>query len=160
MSRKWQQAGVALVSGVLFGLGLVLGGMTQPRKVIGFLDIGGAWDPSLAFVMLGAVAVHALGYRLIRGRSAPLFAEAFSLPTRRGVDTMLVFGSALFGVGWGLAGYCPGPAIVSLGSGRIDAILFVAAMLLGMVLAAKFERWQAGRRGIQREGVRADPART
>jgi uncharacterized protein len=129
----------ALLAGSLFGVGLVCSGMTDPGKVLGFLDIGGPWNPSLAFVMAGAVGVHFVAYRLIRRRSRPLFAEAFVLPTQRRIDTKLLFGSALFGVGWGLAGYCPGPAIVSLGSGAAQAFVFVGAMLVGLFAGKQIE---------------------
>ncbi len=143
MSRVWKQGLLGLVAGALFGVGLVLGGMTRPRKVIGFLDFGGDWDPSLACVMLGAVSVHFLGNRLMRGSAAPLFADEFAVPTRRSIDARLVMGAAVFGIGWGLAGYCPGPAIVSLGAGSPGAVVFVAMMLLGMLAAGHAERWSS-----------------
>jgi hypothetical protein len=149
MSRRGQQNAVALVSGVLFGVGLALGGMTQPRKVLGFLDLFGAWDPSLAFVMLGAISVHFAAYRLIRGSAAPLFADEFALPSRRKVDVKLVLGSAVFGVGWGLAGYCPGPAIASLASGSGAVVLFVSTLLLGLFVAGKLEAWRESRASIK-----------
>lgn len=137
MSRRVQHALVALLAGLLFGAGLALGGMTAPLKVIGFLDFGGAWDPSLAFVMASALAVHVLAYRLIRGSAAPLFADEFAVPKLRQLDWRLISGSAVFGIGWGLAGYCPGPAIVSLGAGSGQAFVFVPALLLGMIGADK-----------------------
>jgi uncharacterized membrane protein YedE/YeeE len=143
MTQRTQQLLSALASGLLFGAGLVIGGMTDPRKVIGFLDIGGAWDPSLAFVMLGAVAVHFFAYRWVRGNAAPLFAEQFAIPTLRRIDPRLVAGSALFGIGWGLGGYCPGPGIVSLGAGGRDALVFVVMMMLGMLLVARYEAWKS-----------------
>lgn len=121
----------ALLAGVIFAAGLILSGMTQPAKVIGFLDIGGRWDPSLAFVMGGAVLVHAVAYRLILRRRAPLFEARFHVPSRRDLDLRLIAGAVLFGIGWGLAGYCPGPALVSLTAGW-PALLFVAAMVAGM----------------------------
>ncbi|MGF1469617.1 MAG: DUF6691 family protein [Sandaracinaceae bacterium] len=121
----------AFVSGLLFAIGLVLGGMTQPAKVIGFLDVFGDWDPSLLFVMGGAVAVHFVSMRVILRRSAPLRADRFWLPTRKDLDLPLIAGSALFGVGWGLGGYCPGPGIVALGSGSVTALVFVGGLLLG-----------------------------
>jgi uncharacterized membrane protein YedE/YeeE len=117
--------------------------MTDPSKVIGFLDVAGAWDPSLAFVMLGAVAVHFIAYRWVRGCAAPLFADEFAIPKLRRIDAKLVGGSAAFGAGWGLAGYCPGPGIVSLGAGSWDALVFVVAMLLGMLLGVKYETLHA-----------------
>ena len=124
----------AFISGLIFAIGLVLGGMTQPAKVIAFLDITGKWDPSLAFVMGGAILVYAPLYRLIRRRQAPFFASVFSMPTRLDIDPLLIGGSALFGVGWGLGGFCPGPAVVSLASGSPTVVIFVAAMLAGMYL--------------------------
>jgi uncharacterized membrane protein YedE/YeeE len=107
--------------------------MTQPAKVTAFLDFTGHWDPSLLFVMGGAVMVHAVLYRLIRRRTTPLFASVFSIPARREIDWRLVGGAALFGVGWGMGGFCPGPALTSLASGRMPVILFVASMLAGMM---------------------------
>jgi hypothetical protein len=130
---------VALASGVLFGVGLALSGMTRPEKVRGFLDFFRAWDPSLAFVMGGAVLVHAVAYRLITRCKSPVFAERFALPTRRDLDAKLLGGAALFGVGWGLGGYCPGPGITSLVSGAAPVVAFVAAMLLGIALTARVE---------------------
>jgi hypothetical protein len=127
-----------LVAGLLFGAGLTLSQMVDPAKVQGFLDFGGiasgAWDPSLAFVMAGALAVTAIGYRLAFRRAAPVMAAKFSLPTRNDIDARLVAGAAVFGVGWGLAGYCPGPAIASLAFGNAEALAFVVAMLVGMGL--------------------------
>lgn len=137
MTRRIQHALVALLAGLLFGAGLALGGMTQPRKVIGFLDFGGAWDPSLAFVMASALAIHVLAYRVIRGSAAPLFADEFVVPKLRQLDWRLLSGSAVFGIGWGLAGYCPGPAIVSLGAGSAQALIFIPALFLGMLGADK-----------------------
>ena len=124
----------ALGAGIVFGIGLGLSGMTQPAKVIGFLDIFGAWDPSLMFVMGGAVFVHFALARLIRRRDRPLLDTRFHLPTAARVDIPLVAGSVVFGIGWGLGGYCPGPAIVSLGSGAAAAFVFVGAMAVGMAL--------------------------
>ena len=127
----------ALLSGVLFGFGLVVAGMTSPQKIIGFLDIFGVWDPSLALVMGGALAVTATLFPLIIGRGKPLFDAGLDLPTRRDIDAPLVVGSALFGVGWGIAGYCPGPALASLGGPVADAALFVVTMIAGMLA----KRW-------------------
>jgi len=123
----------ALGAGALFGVGLAVSGMTMPSKVMGFLDVLGAWDPSLAFVMIGAIAVHAVAYRLITRRSSPLVDTRFHLPTRKDIDARLVLGAALFGVGWGLAGYCPGPGLVSAAGGAVPALVFVAGMTLGML---------------------------
>jgi uncharacterized protein len=122
----------SLGAGLLFGIGLGLSGMTQPAKVIAFLDVLGAWDPSLMFVMMGAIAVHYGLGRWIRRRERPLLDTRFHLPTATRVDVKLVAGSAVFGLGWGLAGFCPGPAIVNLGSGALSAFVFVGAMAAGM----------------------------
>jgi uncharacterized membrane protein YedE/YeeE len=129
--------GIALLLGALFALGLGVGGMTRPTKVLAFLDVAGAWDPSLAFVMLAAVAVFALAFRVGVRRGKPMLAERFDLPTRRAIDGRLLAGAALFGVGWGLAGLCPGPAITALASGEPAALVFVAAMLAGMAAARR-----------------------
>lgn len=124
----------ALVAGALFGVGLGVAGMTRPSKVLGFLDLTGDWDASLAFVMMGAIAVHAALYRVVRRRTSPLFDAKFHVPTRRDLDPKLLAGAALFGVGWGLGGFCPGPAVVSAMTGDRSVLLFVGAMLVGMVL--------------------------
>jgi hypothetical protein len=124
----------ALLCGVVFGVGLAVGGMTNPAKVLGFLDVTGVWDPSLAFVMGGALGVNALAFALTRRRAQPLFAQSFALPTRSGLDRQLVVGAALFGVGWGLVGLCPGPALASLLRGVPAVYAFVAAMVAGMLL--------------------------
>lgn len=125
----------ALVAGVLFALGLGLSGMTQPNKVLGFLDLA-AWDPTLLFVMIGAIGVHAPLSYLIRRRTRPVLDEQWHVPTRRDVTPQLITGAALFGIGWGLAGYCPGPAVVALVSGISTPLIFVSAMALGMGLHA------------------------
>ncbi len=124
---------LAMLAGVLFAAGLVLAGMTDPRNVIGFLDVGGDWRPNLALVMLGAIAVHSLAHRVIVRRGSPLLRGVFHLPTARELDRGLLLGAALFGIGWGLAGVCPGPALVVLGSGG-SAVVFVVALVVGMVL--------------------------
>lgn len=129
MTRARIQQLAALFAGVLFGVGLVVAGMTLPTKVTGFLDFLGSWDPTLVFVMGGAIAVHATVYRMLQGRPSPFFAERFQLPTRKDVDARLVLGAAIFGVGWGLGGYCPGPALTSLVSGRLEVVVFLATML-------------------------------
>ena len=123
---------VAAGAGVLFALGLALSGMTDPARVTGFLDVRGAWDPTLAFVMAGAILAHAPVVRLIRRRSAPAFDTRFHWPRLTRIDAALVVGAAVFGVGWGLSGYCPGPALVSLGGGARGVVVFVAAMLAGI----------------------------
>ena len=124
----------ALLAGILFGLGLAVSQMINPAKVLGFLDIAGRWDPSLALVMAGALAVTAFGYRLALKRPAPLLAPRFELPTVREIDRRLIAGAAVFGIGWGLVGFCPGPAIASLAFGVKESLIFVAAMLAGMAL--------------------------
>lgn len=124
----------SLLAGLVFGLGLIVSGMANPAKVLGFLDLAGAWDPSLALVMGGAVAVGALAFALARRRTVSLLGAALHLPTARSIDRRLVLGSVVFGVGWGLAGFCPGPALVALGMGNGKALIFVAAMLAGMGL--------------------------
>lgn len=125
---------ISLVSGGVFGLGLILGGMTDPLKVKGFLDLAGAWDPSLALVMGGAVAVGIVAFARARGMRTAWSGAALEIPTHRTIDTRLILGGVLFGTGWGIAGFCPGPALVALGSGLGSAGVFVAAMLAGMLL--------------------------
>ncbi|WP_437908663.1 DUF6691 family protein [Sorangium sp. So ce327] len=144
-----KQGAAAFLAGLLFAVGLGVSGMTQPSRVIGFLDVAGGWDPSLAFVMAGAVSVHFLAYRVLRWRRRgggadaagparaprfPLLADRADVPTRADIDARLVAGAALFGVGWGLAGYCPGPALVSLATGSRAVLAFVAAMAAGMAI--------------------------
>jgi uncharacterized protein len=128
---------VAYAVGLLFGLGLVLGGMSDPARVLGFLDPAGAWDPSLAFVMGGALLVTAVGYRLVLRRRKPWLADTFALPTARTIDVRLIGGAALFGIGWGLAGYCPGPALLSLSGGDWRVAALVAAMVVGWWLVQR-----------------------
>ncbi|MBL9027424.1 MAG: YeeE/YedE family protein [Myxococcales bacterium] len=121
-------------SGALFGLGLIVAGMTKPEKVIGFLDFTGSWDPSLMFVMGGAVMVHFILFRVVRRLPTPVFDTKFHIPTRRDLDARLLVGAALFGIGWGLGGFCPGPGLVSLASGSLAPIVFVLAMTAGMLV--------------------------
>jgi uncharacterized membrane protein YedE/YeeE len=123
---------VEFVVGLVFGIGLILSGMTDPSKVIGFLDFAGRWDPSLAFVMGGAIAVGMFAFAVARRRTTAFLGNAIRLPGREDVDLRLAVGSLVFGVGWGLAGFCPGPAVVAAGAGHWQAWLFVAAMLAGM----------------------------
>ena len=129
-----------LVSGALFGAGLALGGMTDPARVRGFLDLFGAWDPTLAFVMGGAVLVMAVAWRFQPRLAHPLFADGFSLPDRSDITGKLVLGSALFGIGWGVAGLCPGPGVAALVIEPQGAATFVVAMLAGMALVRLFEK--------------------
>ena len=123
-----------LVSGALFGAGLTIGGMTDPARVRGFLDLFGSWDPTLAFVMGGALIVMAVAWSFRERMSRPLFGERFSLPDRGDLDARLIAGAALFGIGWGLAGLCPGPALASLALAPISVLPFVLAMLVGMAV--------------------------
>lgn len=128
---------VALVSGTLFGAGLAVSGMTNPSKVLNFLDLSGQWDPSLALVMASAIPVAALTFYLAQGRQKPVLAPAFVLPRNTKVDVGLVAGSALFGLGWGLGGYCPGPAVASLGNASLPLFAFLAAMTIGLLVSSK-----------------------
>ncbi|MBC7716033.1 MAG: YeeE/YedE family protein [Pseudorhodobacter sp.] len=130
----------SLLAGLVFGLGLILSGMANPAKVLGFLDLAGAWDPSLAFVMAGAIAVAAPAFALAKQRTATLLGAAMKLPGSRDIDRRLVMGSVLFGIGWGVAGFCPGPGLVALGMGEIKALVFVGAMLAGMGIFEWIER--------------------
>ncbi len=134
--------------GVLFAVGLGISGMTQPIKVIGFLDVAGAWDPALAFVMGGAVMVTFFGYRVVLRRPLPVLARGFDIPKRSDIDLPLVAGAALFGLGWGLAGFCPGPALVALASGSMDVVVFVVAMFAGFLLTDFSIRPAAGSAGL------------
>ncbi len=136
----------ALIAGLLFGFGLLTSGMANPAKVQGFLDITGTWDPSLAFVMIGAIAVGSVAFAVALRRKQTLLGRPLVLPITNGITVRLVLGSAAFGVGWGLAGFCPGPALVALGAGYAKAWVFVAAMLAGMALFELIEQWRAERR--------------
>lgn len=129
--------------GLVFGIGLILSGMTNPAKVIGFLDIAGAWDPSLMFVMGGAAAIGFFGFRIAKARRESLFGRVISLNDFKSIDARLIVGAAIFGAGWGLSGFCPGPAIASLGTGEWKAALFVVAMMIGMLLQNLYEKRQA-----------------
>jgi uncharacterized membrane protein YedE/YeeE len=130
----------SFLTGLIFGVGLIVSGMANPAKVLGFLDLAGAWDPSLAFVMAGAIAVAALAYAFAGKRSTSLIGQPMRLPTSRAIDGRLLAGSIVFGIGWGIAGFCPGPALVALGAGQLEAAVFVAAMLGGMALFELQER--------------------
>tara|TARA_R110002095_G_scaffold397_3_gene2216 strand:+ start:1044 stop:1469 length:426 start_codon:yes stop_codon:yes gene_type:complete len=126
---------ISLISGLLFGFGLALSGMVSPGKVIGFLDLTGNWDPSLAFVMGGGVLVTVISFHFILKRSSPLFGKDFKLPTKKDLDKYLVSGAILFGLGWGLGGFCPGPALSSLAYGNMKVVVFVLSMIGGIVIA-------------------------
>jgi hypothetical protein len=128
------QALAALAAGLLFGLGLTVSQMANPTKVLDFLDLAGDWDPSLAFVLAGAVATAALGFRLVQCAGRPLLAPAFRLPSATRIDRPLLLGAAIFGLGWGLVGFCPGPALAALGLDGLPVPVFVLAMLAGMLL--------------------------
>jgi uncharacterized protein len=130
----------AFACGLLFGFGLLVSGMANPAKVLGFLDLAGQWDPSLAFVMAGAIALAAPAFWLARKRESSLSGAPVQLPTARRIDRRLVGGALLFGAGWGLAGFCPGPALVAASAGQPRAWIFVAAMLAGMTIYAAVER--------------------
>ena len=132
--------------GLIFGIGLILSGMTAPGQVVGFLDLFGAWDPSLALVMGGAILVGVFAFALAKRRTTTFLGGALRLPTASDIDQRLVVGALAFGVGWGLAGFCPGPALVSLGAGQAKAVVFVVAMLAGMLVFEWAER-RAARRG-------------
>ncbi|MCP1400065.1 YeeE/YedE family protein [Achromobacter insolitus] len=134
---------IAFVSGLVFGLGLIISGMANPAKVLGFLDVAGAWDPSLAFVMGGAVLVTAVGFALLRRRRASLSGEPLRWSTATRVDVRLAVGSLTFGVGWGLAGFCPGPALVAASAGVPEALIFVAAMVAGMAIFSVLEKFKS-----------------
>ena len=124
----------SLLTGLVFGLGLIVSGIANPAKVLGFLDVGGAWDPSLALVMAGAIAVGFFAFYFAKNRTVSLMGAQMKLPTASHIDRRLVMGSTLFGIGWGIAGLCPGPGLVALGMGESKALVFVAAMLAGMAV--------------------------
>ncbi len=134
-----------LVAGLVFGLGLVISGMSNPAKVLNFLDLAGAWDPSLAFVMGGALVVTFVGYRLVQRSSAPLLDTTFHIPAKAAIDLRLLVGSGLFGIGWGIGGYCPGPALASSTLGDWSTWAFLVSMLVGMLLARQlFSLFESG----------------
>jgi uncharacterized membrane protein YedE/YeeE len=134
MTRQLLQSVAALASGTVFGFGLALSGMLDPTRVQGFLDIFGAWDPSLVFVLGGAVLVAYMGIQIMDRMARPAFDDTFHVPEKREIDAPLVIGSALFGLGWGIGGFCPGPAVASLSVGLGQSFLFVAAMIVGMTI--------------------------
>jgi uncharacterized membrane protein YedE/YeeE len=140
----------SLLAGLVFGLGLIVSGMADPAKVLGFLDLTGTWDPSLAFVMAGAIAVGALAFAVARKRTVSFLGAAMKLPSSRDIDGRLVIGSVVFGIGWGIAGFCPGPGLVALGMGEAKALVFVVAMLAGMGAFELLER--------RKKTVRLQPA--
>lgn len=123
------------IVGLIFGIGISISGMANPAKVLNFFDVFGAWDPSLIFVMGGALVTTFIGYKLVFGRSAPIFEDGFSVPNNRALDARLIGGSAVFGIGWGIAGFCPGGALPALGTGRWEVFAFTAALIAGIFLA-------------------------
>ena len=125
----------ALASGIVFGIGMAVSGMTNTERVQGFLDLAGAWDPTLAFVMAGGMIVTFIGYKFILKNPAPLFSDVFHIPTRRDIDKPLIIGGVLFGAGWGLVGYCPGPALAGISYGYTATLIFVPTMIIGLLLA-------------------------
>ena len=131
--------------GLLFGLGIAISGMANPAKVLNFFDIAGTWDPSLAFVLGGAVVTAFIGYRIVLQRPAPLFEELYSLPSRTDLDWKLIGGSAVFGIGWGISGFCPGAALPVLGTGQLSVIMFVVSLVAGMLAARRLEHWLGSR---------------
>ncbi len=140
MSTPAVKTAAGYIAGLLLGLGLAISGMTDPARVLGFLDIAGAWDPTLMFVLGAAVGTTFVGYRLVFARGTPLFSAKFQLPTKQELDAKLLGGAALFGVGWGLSGYCPGPAIASMGGLTLPLLALLAAMVLGWFIAQRIAR--------------------
>lgn len=132
----------SLIAGLLFGVGLIISGMTNPEKIIGFLDILGNWDPSLFFVMLGAVFISFFAFRLASKKPVSFLGQTMNIPTKKDIDLPLIYGSIIFGIGWGLAGYCPGPAIASIATINSQPIVFVIAMLIGMLVYEVIKRIQ------------------
>jgi uncharacterized protein len=130
----------AFITGLIFGIGLLVSGMANPDKVLSFLDLAGAWDPSLALVMGGAIVVGVIAFTFVRGRTHSLLGAPLKLPTKKDLDKRLIMGSLGFGIGWGLAGFCPGPALVAFGAGEMKAVVFVVAMLAGMGIFEMLER--------------------
>lgn len=131
---------VSLLVGLLFGIGLIVSGMADPARVLGFLDLAGLWDPSLAFVMAGAIAIGSVGFGMAGRRKRSLLGLSMQMPAVRHIDRRLITGGLLFGAGWGLAGFCPGPALVAVGAGHSQALIFVVAMLAGMLVFEAIER--------------------
>ena len=138
---------IVFISGMLFGAGVTISGMVNPMKVLNFFDIFGTWDATLIFVMGAGLLVTLIGYQIIFKRKVPLYASSFRLPTSQHIDAKLLSGAALFGVGWGLSGFCPGPAVASLVFGRIESITFVIAMAAGMILAKQLQKLQRSKVG-------------
>lgn len=140
MSSGFLKTAAGYVAGLLFGMGLAISGMTDPARVLGFLDVAGVWDPTLMFVLGGAVITTFIGYRMVLKRSAPLLGGVFQLPSKQELDVRLLGGAALFGIGWGLSGYCPGPAIASIGSLSLPLLAMLVTMVLGWFAARQLTR--------------------
>ena len=134
-----RRQGIAFFTGVLFALGLGVSGMTQPQNIVGFLDIFGDWNPSLIFVMVGAIGFHGISYFFIREKQSPLFAEKFQVPQADSINKRLLVGASVFGMGWGISGFCPGPGVVALASGGLNPLLFVSGLALGMAIFRQAE---------------------
>ena len=128
---------VSLLCGIIFGIGLVISQMINPAKVLGFLNLFGEWDPSLAFVMIGALIISSPSFHLFKNKEKPIFSSSFSIPNKKGIDKELIFGSILFGAGWGLVGLCPGPAITSIALFNVSSAIFVVSMFIGFYIASK-----------------------
>lgn len=140
MRAEWTPRVSALIAGAIFGVGLILSGMVDPGKVLAFLDVAGPWDPSLAVVMIGAIGVGAIAFALASRRTTTVIGEPLVLPQKTAIDGRLVLGSVAFGVGWGLSGICPGPAVVSLAAGHVETLTFLVAMLVGLAIGNALER--------------------
>ena len=153
LSRSTWRGVVSLLSGVVFGVGLAVAGMTHPNKVLGFLDVTGAWDSSLLLVLGGAVLLGAIIFRLALSRPTPVLDDHFHLSNLIAVDARLITGSAVFGMGWGIAGYCPGPAIASIGFGNPEVVWFIPAMLVGAVVQRLIDRFHHARRNDRSQEV-------
>lgn len=140
---------ISYLIGLVFGVGISISGMANPAKVLNFFDVAGTWDPSLAFVMGGALIVTFIGYRFVLKRPAPLLSDTFQLPTRSDFDLPLIGGSAVFGLGWGIAGFCPGGALPALGTGRVEVFIFCAALIAGIFAAKTLQAALANRADAQ-----------
>ncbi|MCB4457893.1 DUF6691 family protein [Leisingera sp. McT4-56] len=140
--------------GLIFGIGISISGMANPAKVLNFFDFAGMWDPSLIFVMGGALATAFIGYRFVFGFSRPLLSDRFNLPARRDLDLPLIGGAAVFGVGWGIGGFCPGGALPALGTGNYEVFIFAAAMVAGILAAKRLQRWFGQRTSAQKHQER------
>lgn len=142
MKQTIKQNGLALIAGIIFGVGLGLSQMIDRQRVLGFLDLAGNWDPTLLFVLGGAVAVTVISFRFVLNRNTPLLGSQFYLPTRQDIDGRLIAGAALFGIGWGIAGYCPGPGIAALAIGDRNPVFFLLSMVVGMIVFNRYDQKQ------------------